>query len=162
MAEPAQPEGGTDRVRWLDDWEQAVWRHLLSVESCLRERLDGDLRVAHGLSLGDYEVLVQLSEGDPGGLRMSDLAQRLLLSRSGLTRRVDGLVKEGLVERRACPADGRGSMARLTETGATRLRDAAPTHVAGVRRYLIDPLGDLHELAEGLNRVESALTHDVT
>lgn len=157
MIEPVAAPSIEPEVRWLSEGEQEVWRRLLSVESRLRDRLDAELRVAHGLSLGDYGVLVHLSEGDPEGLRMSDLAERLLLSRSGLTRRVDGLVKGGLVERRACPADGRGSMAKLTEAGAARLRDAAPTHVAGVRRYLIDPLGDLSGLMAGLEQVSRAL-----
>ena len=89
---------------------------------------------------------------------MSDLADLLALSRSGLTRRIDGLVKAGLVLRHSCPNDGRGTMAQLTDTGAARLAEAAPTHVAGVRRYLIDVLGgDLEGLAEGLRRVEEAL-----
>lgn len=144
-------------TRWLSGDEQEVWRCLLSVESKLREQLDVELREAHGLSLGDYGVLVHLSESDPVGLRMSDLAERLLLSRSGLTRKVDGLVKMGLVERRSCPADGRGSIALLTEAGAERLRQAAPTHVAGVRRYLIDPLGDLGPLMAGLQKVDRAI-----
>lgn len=146
-----------EQVQWLSDHEQELWRQLLSVESLLRERLDAELREAHGLSLGDYAVLVHLAESPACGLRMSDLAGRLLLSRSGLTRRLDGLVKAGLVERRACPADGRGAMASLTAAGAARLEEAAPTHVAGVRRYLIDPLGDLSGLAAALERLEQAL-----
>lgn len=145
-------------VRWLTAGEQRTWRRLLSVESRLRDRLDGDLREAHGLNVGEYEVLVHLSEAGSGGLRMSELAELLLLSRSGLTRRVDSLVKAGLVTRRSCPQDGRGSMAELTAAGARKLSEAAPTHVAGVRRYLIDVLGpDLEALAGGLSRVEAAL-----
>lgn len=142
---------------WLTDAEQQVWRHLLVVECRLRERLDQDLRNSHGLSLNDYEVLVHLSEAAEGSLRMSDLAERLLISRSGLTRRVDGLVRDGWVIRRACPKDGRGSLAELTPAGLQLLREAAPTHVAGVRQYLIDALGSLDGLASGLARVERAL-----
>jgi DNA-binding MarR family transcriptional regulator len=144
-------------VKWLTAQEQQVWRRLIGIESRLHDRLDRDLREAHGLTLGEYEVLVHLSEAGPGGLRMSDLADLLLLSRSGLTRRVDSLVKAGLVTRRSCPADGRGSMAQLTATGRRRLAQAAPTHVAGVRRYLIDALGDICGLTAGLARVEEAL-----
>jgi DNA-binding MarR family transcriptional regulator len=88
---------------------------------------------------------------------MSDLAERLLISRSGLTRRVDAMERRGLVERRRCPADGRGAMAQLTPAGTELLSHAAPTHVAGVRRYLIDALGDLNGLAAGLARIERAL-----
>src|SRR5579875_1871375 len=146
-------------THWLNDEEQAVWRQLLCVESHLQDRLDVELREGHGLSLAEYGVLVILSEAGPLGLRMSDLADRLLLSRSGLTRRIDGMVRAGLVERRSCPADGRGSYASLTPAGAARLEEAAPTHVAGVRRYLIDALGgDLSGLASGLARIQAALT----
>jgi DNA-binding MarR family transcriptional regulator len=145
-------------VQWLSDEELSVWRRLLGVETHLQERLDLELRAAHQLTLNEYGVLVHLSEAAPCGLRMSELADRLLLSRSGLTRRIDGMARAGLVERRSCPADGRGAMALLTTSGATRLAQAAPTHVAGVRRYLIDPLaGDLSGLASGLERVEDAL-----
>ena len=145
-------------VKWLDRDEQGVWRRLLSVNAHLQERLDQELRETHGLNLSEYEVLVQLSEAGPEGLRMSDLADRLLLSRSGLTRRIDGMVRSGLVERGACPADRRGAMARLTALGATRLAEAAPTHVAGVRRYLIDPVAtDLGALSAGLARIEDAI-----
>ncbi len=152
------PETSSASVRWLSDGEQEVWRQLLAVEARLHDRLDRELRDAHGVTLGEYAVLVHLSEAGPGGLRMSDLADRLGLSRSGLTRRIDGLVRAGMVTRHSCPNDGRGSMAQLTGTGAERLAEAAPTHVSGVRRYLIDVLGgDLAGLAEGLRRVEEAL-----
>jgi DNA-binding MarR family transcriptional regulator len=145
---------------WLTDYEQGLWRRLLAAECRLRERLDHELQQSHGLTLGDYDVLVHLSEAEGGSLRMSELAERLLLSRSGLTRRVDGLVRAGWVERKACPDDGRGSLAVLTRTGLELLRRAAPTHVAGVRRCLIDPLvaiGGLGGLDRGLEAVEVAL-----
>jgi DNA-binding MarR family transcriptional regulator len=148
-------------VAWLSDSEQAIWRRLLSVESRLQDRLDQELRAGHRLTLAEYGVLVNLSESGPDGLRMSDLAERLLLSRSGLTRRIDAMVRRGLVTRRSCPADGRGSMAQLTDEGAARLEEAAPTHVAGVRRYLIDVLaGSLEALDAGLDRLEGALGQD--
>jgi DNA-binding MarR family transcriptional regulator len=145
---------------WLSDSEQRVWRRLLAAECRLRERLDRELQEAHGLSFGDYEVLVHLSEAEGASLRMSDLAERLLLSRSGLTRRVDGLVRAGWVERKACPDDGRGSLAVLTGAGLVQLEAAAPTHVRGVRRYLVDPLaesGGWEGLERGLSSVEQAL-----
>jgi DNA-binding MarR family transcriptional regulator len=144
-------------VVWLTDSEQEVWRRLLAVESRLRDRLDSELRSAHYVSLGDYAVLVNLSEVVGLALRMSELADRLVISRSGLTRRVDAMERRGLVRRRPCPDDGRGSMAELTPAGLGLLRQAAPTHVAGVRRYLVDALGDLQGLAGGLARVEAAL-----
>ena len=147
----------TEPTPWLTDREQEVWRRLLAVDGMLRERLDQDLRTGHGLTLGDYGVLVHLSEAEDRSLRMSDLAGRLLLSRSGLTRRVDRLVRDGLVARRACPDDGRGSMAELTPAGLELLGAAAPTHVAGVRRYLIEALGGVEGLDRGLGRIEQAL-----
>ena len=85
--------GETAVPAWLSDYEQGLWRRLLAAECRLRERLDRELQETHGLTLGDYDVLVHLSEADGGSLRMSELAERLLLSRSGLTRRVDGLVR---------------------------------------------------------------------
>jgi DNA-binding MarR family transcriptional regulator len=143
---------------WLNDDEQALWRRLLSVQSLVQDRLDAELRAAHGLSLAEYGVLVHLSEAGPEGARMSDLAERLLLSRSGLTRRIDSMVRAGLVERRSCPADGRGSFALLTDLGSERLAEAAPTHVAGVRRYLIDTFSKhMSGLCDGLARIEDAL-----
>ena len=138
-----------------------MWRRLLSAQARLQERLDEELRQAHQLTLAEYECLVHLSEGSPEGIRMSDLADQLLLSRSGLTRRIDSMVRSGLVERRSCPADGRGQYATLTELGKARMAEAAPTHVAGVRRYLIDTLdGHLAGLADGLKRIESELGYD--
>ena len=145
---------------WLDPVEQDVWRRLLAAESRLRDHLDRELRAEHGLSLGDYDVLVHLSEAPQRCLRMSDLADRLLLSRSGLTRRVDGLVREGWVVRRACPDDRRGSLAELTDLGFEVLKHAAVTHVSGVRRYLVDalePAGGMASLGRGLDLVEKAL-----
>jgi DNA-binding MarR family transcriptional regulator len=127
-------------VRWLDSTEQQAWRTLIEVHSRLVAQLDAELQEAHGISLPDYEVLVHLSEAPEGALRMAELAAHLMLSPSGLTRRLDGLVRDGLVERRACPSDRRGSFAVLTEKGRAVLEEAAPTHVEGVRRYVIDPL----------------------
>jgi DNA-binding MarR family transcriptional regulator len=153
----------TEPVVWLTDTEQKVWRQLLNVECRLKERLDQELRTGAGLTLGEYEVLVHLSEASAGALRMSELASRLLLSRSGLTRRVDGLVQEGLVARQPCDDDGRGAMAVLTPAGLSRLERAAPLHVAGVRRYLIEPVSGsagpegLAGLARGLERIERIL-----
>jgi DNA-binding MarR family transcriptional regulator len=153
-------------IGWLSDAEQRLWRRLLSVECRLRERLDRELQAGGGLTLGEYEVLVHLSEAPGEALRMSELASRLLLSRSGLTRRVDGLVREGLVARRPCEDDGRGLLAELTPAGFSALERAAPVHVAGVRRYLLDPVAGpdgpvgLTGLAGGLGRIERALEED--
>jgi DNA-binding MarR family transcriptional regulator len=148
---------------WLSDSEQQVWRRLLSVECRLRDRLDRELQAGAGLTLGEYEVLVHLSEATGDALRMSELAARLVLSRSGLTRRVDGLVRQGYVARRPCRDDGRGALAELTPVGRQVLERAAPQHVAGIRRYLIDPATasggpeGLAGLTRGLDGIERAL-----
>ena len=122
-------------------------------------RLDAELQQAEVLSLSDYEVLVELSEAPQGSMRMAELAERMLLSPSGLTRRLVGLVRVGLVGRRACPSDRRGSLAVLTPEGLGRLERAAPTHVDGVRAYVIDRLDreELRALACALRRVTDAL-----
>ena len=156
----------TESVGLLTDTEQQVWRRLLSVECRVKERLDRELRDGAGMTLGEYEVLVHLSEAPGLALRMSELASRLLLSRSGLTRRVDGLVEEAYVARQPCDDDGRGAMAVLTPNGLAALRGAAPIHVGGVRRYLIDPIGascgpeGLAGLTRGLERIEGALDQE--
>ena len=124
------------------------------------DRLDAELD-GHGLSLADYEILVHLSGEAAGELRMTELAARTLVSRSGLTRRLDRLVDAGLVERRNCPTDRRGVYAVLTDEGRRRLREAAPTHVEGVRRHFIAQLAgqDLQRLTASLNAVvESSVT----
>lgn len=126
---------------WLDESEQETWRVLLRHALLMLDHLDGELRESHDLGLADYEILVQLSEAPGRRLRMSDLADQALVSRSRLTHRVDRLVGAGLVGRERCPTDRRGVEAVLTGAGLARLQEAAPTHVAGVRRYVIDPLG---------------------
>lgn len=144
---------------WLDDEEMRTWRTLVQLSVRLLERLDDELVAAHGLSLADYEVLVHLSEAPDGQYRMSELADRALMSRSRLTYRVNGLEAEGLVERRACPEDRRGWYAVLTPAGRRRLELAAPTHVAGVRRHVLDHVDrpELAPLTTVLGRMAEAL-----
>jgi DNA-binding MarR family transcriptional regulator len=145
---------------WLDESEQRVWRTLINVHTRLLARLDAELQETHGLTMADYEVLVHLSEAPGRSLRMAELAQRLLLSPSGVTRRLDGLVRDGMVERRSCPSDRRGSLAVLTGAGLARLADAAPTHVAGVRAYVIEAMNreELLALGESLGAIGCRLT----
>ncbi|MEZ5261999.1 MAG: MarR family transcriptional regulator [Acidimicrobiales bacterium] len=111
---------------WLDEREQAAWRSLVIASNRLRNVLDAELVATHHLSFADYEVFVQLSEAPEGRLRMSELAERLHLSPSGLTRRLDRLVREGSVSREQCPSDRRGSYAVLNPKGLQQLREAAP------------------------------------
>lgn len=147
-------------VKWLEPAEMAVWRGLLFTHAKLFGRLDEELVSAHGLSLAEYEVMVRLSEAPAGARRMAELAEASLVSPSGLTRRVEGLEAAGLVSRRSCSTDGRGSLAVLTEEGRRRLSEAAPTHVAGVRRHLVDQLSptELAVLGEALGRVAARLS----
>jgi len=143
-------------VRWLTEPEMLAWRALVHTTTGLLGTLDNDLQAGHGLSFGDYEVLVHLSEAPGRAIRMSELAGRLRLSPSGITRRIDGLVKSGLVERSPCPNDRRGSNAVLTALGLETLRAAAPTHVRGVRAHFIDRLtvAQLEELTAALSSIE--------
>jgi DNA-binding MarR family transcriptional regulator len=138
------PPGGTialvPETRWLTDAEQRAWRALVGATGRLMAVLDNEMQAAHGMSLGDYEVLVALSESPERRLRMTDLAGVLHLSPSGLTRRLDVLTKRGWVVRERCPSDRRGTYAVLTDDGYVRLVEAAPTHVQGVRDHLIDRL----------------------
>ena len=129
----------TDSTRWLDDTEMAAWRSYAETVVDLNAALEADL-APHGLTLGDYQVLVHLSEADDHEMRMCDLASRLQLSPSGLTRRLDGLVSTGLVERVANPADRRVMFAALTEKGFDKLTEAAPDHVASVRNRFLKGL----------------------
>jgi DNA-binding MarR family transcriptional regulator len=102
--------------------------------------LESDL-TPHGLTMGDYEVLVWLSEAEQNRMRMCDLAGALQLSPSGLTRRLDGMVKNGWVERASCASDRRVMWAHLTPAGLAKMQAVAPDHVASVRRLVLDPLG---------------------
>jgi DNA-binding MarR family transcriptional regulator len=127
-------------ARWLTTDEQRSWRAFLRGTHKLFDHLESELRTAHGLSGDDYEVLVALSEGPPEGIRMSVLAENALMSRSRLTYTVDRMERDGLLERVACPEDGRGLRAALTRKGQKLLETAAVTHVEGVRRWLLDVL----------------------
>jgi len=140
---------------WLDDLEMHAWRSLLRAHARLIGRLDAELQAAQGMSVTDYGVLVNLSEAEDGRMRMSELADRLLLSPSGLTRRLDGLVSAGLVERHRCPTDRRGAYAVLTPAGRGRLESAAPDHVDQVRRHFVDRLSrrQLAALADALDKL---------
>jgi DNA-binding MarR family transcriptional regulator len=138
----------------LDEAEMHAWQGFLRASIRLMERLDAEL-AEHGISLADYEILVNLSAEPAGELRMTELAARTLVSRSGLTRRLDRLVDAGLVARRSCATDGRGVLAVMTDAGRARLEKSAPTHVDGVRRHFVSRLEglDLVALATSLDAV---------
>ena len=127
---------------WLDEEQQRSWRAYLVGTTLLMDRLDRELREQHGLSLPEYEILVRLSEADQHRLRMAQLADSLSHSRSRVTHTVGRMEQAGLVARDACVSDGRGVEAVLTAKGRSALEAAAPTHVAGVRRLLVDRVHD--------------------
>ena len=128
------------RAEWLDDEEMRAWRGLVEAYAELQAALEADLVSGFGIDGGDYGVLVNLSEAPDQRLRMCDLAARLHLSPSGLTRRLDGLVKGGLVARQPSEHDRRVTLAVLTDSGRATLEAAAPVHVAGVRANFVDHL----------------------
>ena len=135
-----------------------AWRAFLRAHARLVRDLERELQAEQGMALTDYDVLVQLSAADERRLRMSELADQLLLSRSGVTRLVDRLVAEGLVERVTCESDRRGQWASLTDSGYERLRRASPTHLRGVAEHFLDrlPPDDLAALERMLGRVVGA------
>ena len=135
--------------------ELSAWRAFLRSHATVVRRLEAELVSEHDLPLASYDVLVQLSEADGRALRMTELADRVLLSRSGLTRLADRLEKEGLLRREACPSDARGTLAVLTDAGLGRLRAAWPTHVRGVRQHVTSRLSarELEQLASILGKL---------
>ncbi len=123
-----------------DDPRIGAWRAFLRAHAQVVRRLERELHDEQGMALTDYDVLVQLARSDQRRLRMSELADRLLLSRSGATRLVDRLVADGLIERVSCEDDRRGQWAALTDAGLRRLREAVPTHLRGVATHFLDRL----------------------
>lgn len=123
--------------RWLDSEQQEAWRCFLAATAVIDDHLDAALR-PFGLDLGEYEILVNLSEAEDWRLRMSDLAQAVRQSRSRLTHTVARMEKKGLIERLACPDDRRGVIARLTRRGFALLDRAAAAHVQSVRECFLD------------------------
>ncbi|WP_243710750.1 MarR family winged helix-turn-helix transcriptional regulator [Actinomadura sp. KC216] len=139
----------------LSATELTVWRAMLRAQARISRRLQADLLDRHDLALGSYEVLMHLGEAPGGRLRMNDLADRVLLSRSGLTRLVDRLQREGLVVRQTCASDARGLFAVLTAAGRARLAEATPTYRQGVRDYVLSRLDepDLRTLGAILDKL---------
>jgi DNA-binding MarR family transcriptional regulator len=137
----------------------ATWRAYLIAHARLSRLLDEDLRAEHDLSLAEYDALIQLAEAPGRRLRMHQLADRVLLSRSGVTRLIDRLVKDGSVERNVCLTDARGAEAVLTPAGLGRLRVAAGTHLRGIGDHFlgaIDPK-DLQAVGRAMRDVLAGL-----
>lgn len=123
--------------RWLTAGQQRIWRAYLNGVAVVFERLEAELR-PFGLDLGEYEILVHLSESERRALRMSELAERVRQSRSRLTHTISRMEAKGLVRRTDCPSDRRGVIAVLTDEGYRLLVEAAPCHVESVRAALVD------------------------
>ena len=119
----------------LDDRRLAAWRALLASHAALVGRLGEELQEEKGLPLPWYEVLLWLGQAPEGRMRMGELADSLLLTPSGVTRLVDRMEAEGLVQRQQCPSDRRGWNAVITSAGRARLRSAAPVHLRGVEQH---------------------------
>jgi DNA-binding MarR family transcriptional regulator len=128
----------TTETPWLTPEQQRIWRSFLSGSIVLSERLDRDLRTAHGLSSPEYEILVRLSEAPSRSIRMAELADAVSHSRSRVTHTIARLEREGIVQRGQCSEDGRGVSAVLTDHGFSVLEEAAHTHVRGVHSYFVE------------------------
>jgi DNA-binding MarR family transcriptional regulator len=120
---------------------------MLRAHTAVTKQLDAEMLSAHGISLSSYEVLLHLDGVDNGHMRMCELAELAVLSRSGLTRLVDRLAREALLVRESCPSDARGSFARLTPAGRDLLNEARPTHIEGVRRVFLGHLSSAEQEA---------------
>lgn len=135
-----------------------AWRSFVDTYADLMRKIESDLS-PHGLALGDYQVLVYLSEADDRTLRMCDLAELLQLTPSGTTRRLDGLVRQGWVERNPSESDRRVMLATMTKAGWRKLHEALDTHVVSVRENMIDLLNDreLKAIASAFQKVRDHL-----
>lgn len=136
-------------TKWLSKDQQVHWRYWITASNVLPELLSRELQEEFGLTITDYEILVRLSEAPNRQMRMSDLAQKTLLSRSRLSHQIDRLEDRGLVNRRSCEDDRRGQNCAMTSKGWDTLVAAAPTHVSGVRRHFVDQLTDTEYEALG-------------
>lgn len=139
MATQETTEPTADTVG-LDDRELRAWRGMLRVHATLTKALDAQLEAEHSLPLTSYEVLLYLGQCEQHRMRMCDLAESVLLSRSGLTRLVDRLERDGLLARESCSADARGAFAKLTPAGERKLAEARAAHLAGVRDLFLSRL----------------------
>jgi DNA-binding MarR family transcriptional regulator len=148
--------------RWLNAAEMKAWRRYIIASRRLLEALDSDLE-GHDLSMADYEILAQLSDAPERKMRMSELAEIALLSRSRLSHRMKVMEKAGWVKREACPSDKRGYFAVMTAKGWKAIVAAAPDHVESVRTRFVDHLSkaDQEVIAAIFNRIEDSLRKEV-
>lgn len=132
----------TDTAQRLSPTDLAAWAGFLRVHATVSQALDAELTAQHGITLSDYDVLVFLANAPQRRLRMSELAESVLISQSGITRLVDRLAARGYVERVKCPEDKRGAFAVLTNRGLRTLAAANGAHIASVRARFLDHLDD--------------------
>ena len=134
-----QPAAGPLDAR---DTRLQPWRAFLEAHARVTRRLDEELRSEHDLSLAEYDALLTIANAPDRRIRMRQLADRVILSKSGVTRLIDRLVADGLVERGACVSDARGAEAILTRSGLDRLRTASRTHLRGIADHFLDVLDE--------------------
>ena len=157
-----------EETHWLSDGEMRTWIAFLQATHLIDDAVDRDLQTQSGLTHGDFEMLVRLSAAPDLQMRMADLAQQVLISRSRLTYRVTRLEKMGLITRQSCPTDARGAFAVLSPQGLQALQRAAPKHVKCVRHVFFDALtpdqvqilGDMLELVTVQVRKAPSPAHD--
>ena len=145
--------GSLERPVESRDTRLAPWRAFLLAHARVVRRLDEELRAEHDLSIGEYDALLTIAQAPERRIRMRQLADEVILSKSGVTRLIDRLVDDGLVERSACLADARGAEAVLTERGLARLRAASRTHLRGIDEHFLAILGQ-----EDLTVIERSLS----
>ncbi len=135
-----------------------AWRSYLQSHAAIVRELDGELVTEHGMTSRDYEVLLYLAQAENRKLPMSALSERTMLTRSGITRLIDGLVASGLIERVSCESDARVSYAQLTDAGYEKLRAAGRTHIAGIQRLFLEHFNEdeIDTLASLLSRLPGA------
>lgn len=148
--------------RWLDEREQRAWRSFFEMQAKLRRQLNRQLQAESGLSEADYDVLVSLSEAPGGRLRVFELRGAAKWEKSRLTHQITRMAGRGLLERQVVSSDPRGAFIALTDAGFQAIRDAAPRHVAQVRRWFLDALTpeQLDALAEIAESVLTGLEAD--
>ncbi len=164
MTEMSERSGTAARERPLTprDPRLGPWRAFLTAHALVTRRLDDDLRSEQGMTLAEYGALLHIAEAPGRRLRMNQLADSILLSRSGVTRLIDRLEADGLVERSHCSSDGRGAEAVLTATGIARLRTASRTHLRGIETYFIGPMAtdDLDAVADACQKINDHARDD--
>lgn len=148
-----------ERPQWLDETEMAAWMAFLETQNRLQRRIDAQLRADAGLTQAQYEILSRLADAPAGRLRMSELANQIVTSLSGLSYRVTQLCAAGLAAREPDPSDERAVLVSLTDAGHELLRAAAPGHVRVVREGLLAALtpAQVAALADLLGRTSAEL-----